>query len=47
MKINDELNENNEQSYKKIKKEEKILSRKECPYLGTIKRNLLDFDFEK
>jgi len=36
-------------SYKIIPKEEasQIEPLKQCPYLGTIKRHLLDFDFEK
>ena len=35
-------------SYKIIPKEEASLIEplKQCPYLGTIKRHLLDFDFE-
>ena len=28
-------------------KRRKILSRRDCPYLDTIRRELLDFDFEK
>ena len=39
----DNYNESNIQTNTK----KKIISGRDCPYLGTIKRHLLDFDFEK
>lgn len=32
---------------KKVKVNEESLARTECPYISTIRRHLLDFDFEK
>ncbi|KAG8199319.1 hypothetical protein JTE90_011785 [Oedothorax gibbosus] len=40
-------NENNEQASKKIFRSNPRDKTRNCPYLDTINRNLLDFDFEK
>jgi len=42
-KEEDETNENEEQKIEEIEKKENI----KCPYLDTIHRAILDFDFEK
>lgn len=44
----DSWSEHSWEDNNKLKKDhKKIIGRKECPYLGTIKKHMLDFDFEK
>lgn len=45
--IEEEKAESNDNNDGAVAVRPKITVRRDCPYLGTIKRHLLDFDFEK